>query len=69
MNAGIEPKFLVCTECNEEFVFTVQAQEYFAERGYSKDPKRCKTCHTRYKKVQRNGVPHEQEQTDFHYPD
>ena len=67
MNNGFEPKFLICTECNEEFVFTTQAQEYFVERGYSEDPKRCKTCHTRYKKVQRNGKPIEQ--TEFQYPD
>lgn len=67
MNNGIEPKFLICTECNEEFVFTVQAQEYFDERGYTEDPKRCKSCHTRYKKIQRNGKP--QEQAEFHYPD
>jgi len=60
MDNGIVPKFLICKECNEEFVFTVQAQEYFAERGYSEDPKRCKTCHTGYKKGQRNGKSQEQ---------
>ncbi|UCG62058.1 MAG: zinc-ribbon domain containing protein [Candidatus Zixiibacteriota bacterium] len=54
MTGGFEPKFLICTECNEEFVFTVAAQEYFAERGYTEDPKRCKTCHTKYKKALRD---------------
>ena len=53
MTSGFEPKILICSECGEEFVFTVAAQEYFAERGYTEDPKRCKTCHTRYKKHQR----------------
>lgn len=53
MQNGFEPKILICVECNEEFVFTAQAQEYFAERGYTEDPKRCKTCHTEYKKMQR----------------
>jgi len=53
MANGFEPRILICTECNQEFVFTVQAQEYFAERGYSEDPKRCKACHTRFKKQQR----------------
>ena len=53
MANGFEPRILICTECNQEFVFTVQAQEYFAERGYSEDPKRCKTCHTKFKKHQR----------------
>lgn len=67
MNNGFKPKFLICTECNEEFVFTVQAQEYFAERGYTDDPKRCKTCHTKYKKSQRDGKP--QGQPELLYPD
>ena len=56
MNNGFEPRFLICSECNEEFVFTIQAQEYFAEQGFMDDPKRCKTCHTSYKKSQRNNV-------------
>ncbi|MCK4301415.1 MAG: zinc-ribbon domain containing protein [candidate division Zixibacteria bacterium] len=53
MKSGFEPKILICSECGEEFVFTCAAQEYFAERGYTEDPKRCKSCHTQYKKSQR----------------
>ncbi len=51
---GFEPKILICTECKEEFVFTSAAQQYFLERGYTEDPKRCKTCHTAYKRSERN---------------
>ncbi len=54
MGNGYEPRVLICCECGEEFVFTSAAQEYFADRGYTEDPKRCKTCHTKYKKSQRN---------------
>ena len=54
MNDGFESKVLICTECGEEFVFTSAAQQYFVERGYTEEPKRCKTCHTRYKKSQRD---------------
>ena len=70
MASGFEPKILICTECNEEFVFTVAAQEYFAERGYTEDPKRCKTCHTQYKKASRD-VRHHQgvEQPLLEYPE
>lgn len=50
------PKFLVCVECGEEFVFTASAQEYFAERGYTEDPKRCKHCYVKYKRDKRNDV-------------
>ena len=53
MAEGFEARVLICSECGEEFVFTVEAQQYFAERGYSEDPKRCKTCHTKFKKLQR----------------
>jgi uncharacterized protein (DUF983 family) len=57
MNGGFEPKILICSECGEEFVFTGAAQQYFVERGYTEDPKRCKACHTQYKKSQREGRP------------
>lgn len=57
VNNGFEPRVLICTECNEEFAFTVAAQEYFAERGYTQDPRRCKFCHTRHKKDQRESRP------------
>lgn len=50
MDNGFKPRVLVCVDCNEEFVFTVEAQQYFAERGYSDDPRRCKFCHGQYKR-------------------
>ena len=53
MENRFEPRVLICCDCGEEFVFTVQAQEYFADRGFKDDPKRCKSCHTQYKKHQR----------------
>ncbi|MEW6412933.1 MAG: zinc-ribbon domain containing protein [Candidatus Zixiibacteriota bacterium] len=70
MTDGFVPKFLICTECNEEFVFTIAAQEYFAERGYTEDPKRCKACHTRYKKAMREQKNHPVvEHPQYEYPD
>ena len=63
---GFQPRILICCECNEEFVFTAEAQEYFAERGYVEDPKRCKACYTRFKKAQRNGE--KQSVTDVNQP-
>ncbi|HUV30279.1 MAG TPA: zinc-ribbon domain containing protein [Acidobacteriota bacterium] len=58
MQSGFEPRVLICSECKEEFVFTAAAQEYFAERGYTEDPKRCKSCHMKYKKLQRSQQNH-----------
>lgn len=53
----IQPLFLICQDCNEEFVFTIQAQIYFSERGSFDISKRCKSCHTIYKKSLRRQGP------------
>ncbi len=67
MGSGFEPKIIVCCDCKQEFAFTAGAQEYFAERGYTEEPKRCKTCHTKYKKLQRHSkAPVKQEEE--YYP-
>ncbi|XOU94409.1 MAG: zinc-ribbon domain containing protein [Candidatus Kerfeldbacteria bacterium] len=58
MTKKLNNKFLFCINCKQEFCFTVTAQEYFAERGYKDDPKRCKTCHRIHKKSQRNNDHH-----------
>lgn len=50
MGSCFGPKILICVECGQEFVFTTQAQEYFAEKGYTEDPKRCKHCYMKHKR-------------------
>ena len=55
MEQKIKDKILICVDCNEEFVFTVGAQEYFTQRGFSEAPKRCKSCYMDLKKVRRHG--------------
>lgn len=54
MDSGFETKILICAECGEEFVFTIAAQEYFAEKGYSEDPKLCKYCYMQRKRDRKN---------------
>ena len=49
----LQDKVLICVDCNEEFVFTVSAQEYFLEKGFTEEPKRCKSCYTQLKKEKR----------------
>jgi hypothetical protein len=49
----LQDKVLICVDCGEEFVFTVDAQEYFLEKGFMEEPKRCKTCYTQLKKQKR----------------
>ena len=39
-----EDKTLVCKECGQEFVFTAGEQEFYASKGLTNEPKRCKSC-------------------------
>ena len=39
-----QDKTLVCVDCGQEFVFTAAEQEFYAERGFQNEPKRCKAC-------------------------
>ena len=38
-----EDRNLTCVECNSEFVFSVDDQQFHAEREYQ-EPKRCPSC-------------------------
>jgi hypothetical protein len=53
MESKFTDKILLCVDCGEEFVFTASAQEYFAERGYAEDPRRCKSCYMELKRSRR----------------
>ena len=39
-----EDKVLVCQDCGQEFVYTVGEQEFYQEKGFANEPKRCKDC-------------------------
>jgi CxxC-x17-CxxC domain-containing protein len=39
-----EDKILVCQDCGGEFVFTSGEQEFYHEKGFENEPKRCKDC-------------------------
>ncbi|MGE5380672.1 MAG: zinc-ribbon domain containing protein [Methylocystaceae bacterium] len=39
-----EDKVLVCQDCGNEFIFTAGEQEFYAEKGFVNEPKRCKEC-------------------------
>lgn len=45
-------KNLTCSDCGAEFVFTAGEQEFYAEKGFTNEPKRCPDCR-RAKKQQR----------------
>ncbi|MBQ0067348.1 MAG: zinc-ribbon domain containing protein [Phascolarctobacterium sp.] len=39
-----EDKTLTCAECGQQFVFTASEQEFYEEKGFTNEPKRCPTC-------------------------
>ena len=39
-----QDRVLTCVACGEEFTFSAGAQQFFAEKGFEHDPKRCRDC-------------------------
>lgn len=35
---------LTCSDCGSEFVFTAGEQAFYAEKGFTNQPRRCKNC-------------------------
>ncbi|MCM1370287.1 MAG: zinc-ribbon domain-containing protein [Clostridium sp.] len=48
----MEDKKIVCSDCGNEFTFTVGEQEFYKEKGFN-DPQRCKECRDK-RKAQKN---------------
>lgn len=56
----MEDKTIVCKDCGKEFVFTVREQEFYKEKGFDNEPKRCKECRVAKKERQANSEKKEQ---------
>lgn len=52
-----QDKTIVCKDCGQSFEFTASEQEFFAEKGFSNEPQRCKSCRTSRKQNSRSGEP------------
>ncbi len=50
----MEDKTLTCVECGASFTFGVSEQEFFANKGFTNEPKRCPECREA-RKGQRRG--------------
>lgn len=44
-----QDKKITCVDCGAEFLFTVRDQEFYAEKGFTNEPKRCKACRDKKK--------------------
>ena len=58
-----EDKTLTCCECGAEFVFTASEQEFYAEKGFTNEPRRCPNCSQARK--QRMGIQTERPQREM----
>jgi DNA-directed RNA polymerase subunit RPC12/RpoP len=50
---------LRCEDCGERFMFTVDEQHFFADKGFEKPPKRCVECR-RSRRLRREAEPTKQ---------
>ena len=48
-----EDKTLICKDCGKEFIFTAGEQEFFAQKGFTNEPQRCKECRDARKQAAR----------------
>lgn len=44
MSKEFKAKELTCTECGGTFIWTANDQQFYRERGFTEQPKRCKPC-------------------------
>lgn len=51
----LQDKTLTCRDCGAEFVFSVNEQEFYAEKGFTNEPGRCPDCRAARKQQSRGG--------------
>jgi N-acetylglutamate synthase-like GNAT family acetyltransferase len=39
-----QDKSITCRDCGQSFAFTASEQQFFAEKGFTNEPKRCPNC-------------------------
>jgi len=42
-------KPIICNDCKDEFLFTEREQEFYKEKGFDNEPKRCPSCRKKRK--------------------
>jgi CxxC-x17-CxxC domain-containing protein len=45
---------MTCVDCGVEFIHSAADQEFYAEKGFTSDPKRCTSCRA-YRRSSRDG--------------
>ena len=53
----MEDKTIKCVDCQEDFIFTAKEQEFYKEKGFENEPKRCPSCRAAKKAARGNDRP------------
>lgn len=53
---SFEDKTLNCRDCGNDFVFTAGEQAFYAEKGFTNEPRRCPDCRRAYKASRDGGA-------------
>jgi len=53
---SFQDKSIKCRDCGHDFTFTASEQQFFAEKGFTNEPKRCPTCR-RAKRDNSSSIP------------
>ena len=48
-----EDRTLTCADCGSEFIFSASEQQFYREKGFENDPKRCPSCRQSRKNLKR----------------
>ena len=54
-----QDKTMICKECGNEFIFTAGEQEFYADKGFENEPKKCKACRDARKNSSNSGEVYE----------
>ncbi len=52
---ALEDKVLTCSECAQEFTFTIGEQEFYLSRSLMNEPRRCPECRAARRSERRGG--------------
>jgi CxxC-x17-CxxC domain-containing protein len=47
---------LSCVDCGQEFIHSADDQQYYSEKGFSSDPKRCVSCRASRRAAREGGT-------------
>ena len=53
----LQDKTLTCVDCASQFVFTIGEQEFYRDKGFENEPKRCQNCRRAKKEARGQDYP------------